>query len=244
MKTADTVFTIIETLQKQDGCTVTRLADELDLAKSTVHAYLATLERKEYVTKEDKTYHLSLKFLDHGMYTMRNNAVASVARPSLEQTADETGEVVWLIVEEHGRAVYVDRAKGEKAVQTSGHRGLRTYLHFLAAGKAILANLDEKTVAGIIDRHGLPAQTGNTITDRERLFEELQRVRDQGYAYNNAEEVEGVRAIGAPITQNGTVYAGVSIAGPTARLQDAEYEQRMRQAVIEAANTIELNLEY
>lgn len=244
VKTADTVFEIIEALQELDGSTITELATELDLAKSTVHTYLATLERKEYVIQEENRYYLSLKFLDHGMYSMRNNEVVSAARPILEQTANETGEVVWLIVEEHGRAVYLDRAKGEKAVQTSGHRGLRTCLHFLAAGKCILANLSNEVVESIIDQHGLPAQTSNTITERKTLFEELQRVRDQGYAYNNAEEVSGVRAIGAPISQNGTIYAGVSIAGPTARLQDPEYDQQMRQAVIEAANTIELNLEY
>jgi DNA-binding IclR family transcriptional regulator len=244
VKTADTVFEIIEALQELNGCTVTELATELDLAKSTVHTYLTTLERKEYVIRKENEYYLSLKFLDHGMYTMRQNKIASIARPILEQTADETGEVVWLIVEEHGRAVYLDRAKGDKAVQTSGHRGLRTYLHFLAAGKCILANMDNEAVERIIDRHGLPAQTANTITERDPLFEELQRVRDQGYAYNKAEEVNGVHAIGAPISQNGTVYAGVSICGPTARLQDTEYDQQMRQAVVEAANTIELNLEY
>lgn len=244
VKTAETVFAIVDALQKLDGATVTTLAEELDLAKSTVHTYLATLEQREYVTKDDTVYQLSLKFFNHGMYTMRKNEVVSVGRPVLEQTADETGEVVWLIVEEHGRAVYLDRAKGDKAVQTSGQRGLRTYLHFLAAGKCILANLANDEIEAIIDRHGLPVSTGNTITDRDVLLEELQRVRDQGYAYNNAEEVRGVRAVGAPIIQNETVYAGVSISGPMARMEDPEYEQRIRQAVIEAANTIELQLEY
>lgn len=244
VKTADTVFDIIEVIQELDGCTVTELASTLDIAKSTAHTYLSTLVQKEYLRKEDSVYHLSLKFLDHGMYALRNDKVASVARPTLEQTAEETGEVVWLIVEEHGRAVYVDRAKGEKAVQTSGRRGLRTHLHFLAAGKCILANMDEDEVTQIIDRHGLPAQTENTITEREALFEELQRVRESGYAYNNAEEVSGVCAIGAPIMQNGTVYAGISVPGPTARLQDKEYDRKIRKAVGEAANTIELNLEY
>ena len=244
VKTADTVFAIIEGLQELDGCTVTELAENLDLAKSTVHTYLSTLEQKEYVVKKDGMYHLSLKFLNHGMHTMRKNEVATAARPILEQTAEETGEVVWLIVEEHGRAVYLDRVKGDKAVQTSGHRGLRTYLHFLAAGKCILANLSDEKVKKILDRHGLPVQTENTITNRNRLFEELQHVREQGYAYNNEEEVSGVHAIGAPIIQNGTVHAGVSIAGPTARFQDDEYDKKMRKAVVEAANTIELQLEY
>lgn len=244
VKTADTVFELVEALQELNGATVTELSDYLNLAKSTVHTYLATLERKEYIVKEDYTYHLSLKFLDHGMHSMRENELASVARPILEQTAKETGEVVWLIVEEHGRAVYLDRTKGDRAVQTSGRRGLRTSLHFLAAGKCILANMDENKVHEIIDRHGLPRQTGNTIIHPDELFSELQAVREQGYAYNNGEEVEGVRAIGAPIIHKGQVRGGVSIAGPSTRFQDEDYETRIRKAIIENANTIELNLEY
>ena len=244
VKTADTVFDVVVALQELDGSTVTEVADHLDLAKSTVHTYLATLERKEYVTKEGSTYDLSLKFLDHGMYAVGKNNLASVARPVLEQTAEETGEVVWLIVEEHGRAVYLDRAKGDRAIQTSGRRGLRTDLHFLAAGKCILANMREEAVDRVLDRHGLPAQTEHSITNRETLFRELQQVREQNYAHNRGEEVRGVHAVGAPILQNGTVYGGVSIAGPAVRFQDEEHDRRMRQAIMEAANTIELSLEY
>lgn len=244
VKTADTVFDLVEALQELDGATVTELSDKLGLAKSTVHTYLATLEQKEYVVKEGSTYSLSLKFLDHGIYSMRKNELAFIARPVLEQTAQETGEVVWLVVEEHGRAVYLDRAKGDQAVQTSGRRGLRTYLHFLAAGKCILANKDKAEVHQIIDRHGLPERTKNTITNPDELFNKLREVQDQGYAYNNSEEVEKVRAIGAPIIHKGLIYGGVSIAGPSTRFRDEDYEKIIRKAIIETANTIELNLEY
>jgi DNA-binding IclR family transcriptional regulator len=244
VKTADTLFTLVDALQELNGATLTELADELELAKSTVHTYLATLERKEYVVEDGGEYRLSLKFLDHGMHAATSKELTTVARPVLEQTADETGEVVWLIVEEHGRAVYLDRAKGEKAVQTSGRRGLRTSLHILAAGKCILANMTEQEVHQLIDRHGLPAQTENSITNRERLFSELRDVREQGYAYNDGEEVRGVRAIGAPIMHDERIHGGVSIAGPWSRFQDPDYEEAMRKAAIEAANTIELQLEY
>lgn len=244
VKTADTLFNLVEALQELNGATITELAEELDLAKSTVHTYLTTLDQKEYVVKEDGAFSLSLKFLDHGMHSVQENELVPAARPVLEQTAEETGEVVWLFVEEHGRAVYLDRAKGDKAVQTSGRRGLRTCLHFLAAGKCILANMEKEEVHEIIDQHGLPAQTENTITNPEQLFSELRDVPEQGYAYNDGEEVKGVRAIGAPILHDDQIYGGVSIAGPWTRFHYEDYEQTIRKAVIEAANTIELNLEY
>jgi DNA-binding IclR family transcriptional regulator len=244
ISTADTLFEIMETLRDLDGSTVTEVAKELDLAKSTVHAYLASLEQKEYVVKEDNRYELGLKFYDHGMDILNRMDLVEVARPIMRQTAEESGELVWLFVEEHGRGIYLERAKGDRAVQTSGRRGLRTYLHLLAAGKAMLAEMPEKRVEEIIDRHGLPQQTAESITDKQKLYNRLEVVCDRGYAYNRGEEVPGVYAIGAPIMKEGDVQAGISVAGPAARFNDDSYDTRMRNTIIEAANTIELNLKY
>lgn len=244
VSTADTLFDIIEALRDLENSTVTELATELDLAKSTVHAYLASLEQKEYVVKEGNEYELGLKFYDHGMDILNRVDLIEVARPIMKQTAEESGELVWLIVEEHGRAVYLERAKGDRAVQTSGRRGLRTYLHLLAAGKSMLAHMPEERVEEILDRHGLPQQTSQSITTKEELNDRLEQVRDRGYAYNRGEEVPGVYAIGAPILEEGQIQAGISVAGPAARFQDEDYDTQIRNTIIEAANTIELNLKY
>ncbi len=244
VSTADTLFEVIETLRDIEGSTVTELATELDLAKSTVHAYLASLEQKEYVVKEDNEYKLGLKFYDHGMHILNRMDLIEVARPIMNQTAEESGELVWLFVEEHGRAVYLERAKGDRAVQTSGRRGLRTSLHLLAAGKSMLAHMPDERIEGILDQHGLPQQTPQSITSKEKLYDRLEQVRERGYAYNRGEEVPGVYAIGAPILRDGHVQAGISVAGPAARFQDENYDSEMRNTIIEAANTIELNLKY
>ena len=244
VSTADTLFEVIGTLRDLEGSTVTEVANELDLAKSTVHAYLASLEQKEYVVKDGNEYELGLKFYDHGMDILNRMDLVEVARPIMKQTAEESGELVWLFVEEHGRAVYLERAEGDRAVQTSGRRGLRTYLHLLASGKAMLAEMPETRVEQIIDQHGLPQQTAESVTSKEKLYDRLEVVRNRGYAYNRGEEVPGVYAIGAPIMNDGDVQAGISVAGPAARFNDESYDTRMRNTIIEAANTIELNLKY
>lgn len=95
----------------------------------------------------------------------------------------------------------------------------------------------------IIDRHGLPGRTDRTITDRERLYEELETVRERGFARNDGEEVRGIRAVGAPIlTGDDSVLGAISISGPESRLQGDRFEEELPTRVMSAANVIEVNL--
>lgn len=244
VKTAETIFGIVEFLLETGGSGVTEIAESQDMAESTVHSHLATLRDQEYVVKDGTTYRPSLKFLDHGVRVRDELSLSDAARPVIEQLSEETGEVAWIVVEEHGRAVYLMNSSGEKAVQTRGRVGRRTTMHDIAAGKAILAHLPESRVENIIDTFGLPERTDKTITDRDELYDNLEKIRDRGYAVNDGETTEKVRAVASPILWGGTVCGAVGIAGPKHRLNGERFTDRLPTAILEAADTIELELEY
>jgi len=244
VKTTQTVFGIIEALEELDGAGVSELAEQLDLAKSTVHDHLTTLEQMEYVVKEDRSYRVSLRFLGHGMAVKRRNKLSQVASSTLEQLAKETEEVAWLYVAEHGMGVLLDKAHGDHAVDIMGSIGLRLHLHAHAGGKAILAFLPEEEKEAIIMRHGLPALTEHTITDKEELEEELAEIRQDGTAYNDGESVTGARALAAPIMPEGTVVGAVGVAGPTNRMSETRINTEISDAVLGVANEIELRWIY
>jgi len=244
IKTANTAFGIIEYLLETGGAEVGEIAESQGMAKSTVHSHLATLVDLEYVTKEDTTYRVGLKFLDHGMRVRDSHPLAEVAPPIIEQLSADTGEGSWIIVEEHGKAVYLLKEAGEKAVKTRGYVGKRTTMHDIAAGKAILAHLPESKVADIVDTYGLPARSENTITDEAELNRELETVREQGYAVNKGETTSKVWAIASPIIWQDTVCGAVGIAGPKHRMSGDRFTESMPAKVLEAADTIELELEY
>ena len=173
VKAGHTTFKIIDALQELDGAGVTDLADYLNIPKSTIHSHLKTLQENEYVVvDESNTYELSLKFLQRGWYRWRTypGNLPQLAEPVLERVADETEEVVWLLAEEYGCAVYLNKAIGERGTPTTpteNHIGKRQEIHNIAAGKAILAHLPEQRVNEIIENHGLPKRTDNTITSRD-----------------------------------------------------------------------------
>lgn len=241
----ETTLRILETLKDLDGAGVTELANVLDIPKSTVHSHLATLQKNEYVVKNEDVYHVGLQFLQFGEYIRSRMRIYDVARPEVEHLAEQTGELSNLLVAEHGQGVYLHRAQGTKAVKLDTYAGMRVNLHCTALGKALLASLPEERVDEIIDMHGLPAQTETTITDPEELKRELAEVREQGYAIDNGERLTGLRCVAAPIMDDRSSPRGaISISGPTSRMKGDRLEGELLELLLNAANVIELNMNY
>jgi DNA-binding IclR family transcriptional regulator len=241
IKSVDTIFDIIETIKGLDEATNKEIADHVGLAPSTTHQYLSTLVSKEYIIKEDDKYYLGLKFLGHGMGAQDRYNLTKPARSELKHLAKKSGETAWLIVEEYGHAVNIEKAMGEHAVAGLGGIGLRLPMHCGAGGKSILAHLPEDRVDEIIDRNGLPMITENTVSDRDTLFEELEKIRSEGVAFNVDESIDRQSAVASPIVCDGTVEGAVALAGPTSRLQEP-IGQEFAEYVRGAANAIELTI--
>lgn len=238
----DTVLQILETIRSLDGAGVTELADELDIAKSTVHRHLLTLKENGYVIQENEQYHLGLRFLNLGEYARQRNAIYHQARPLVEKLAAETEERSLFMVEEHGRAVYLYRGVGSNAVRTNSNIGTLRYLHTIAGGKAILAHLPDHRIDAIIDRWGLPAVTEHTMTHREELSEELARIRDRGVAFNREECLEGLNAVAAPVMANDSVVGALSVSGPARRMKGDWFESELPDLLRGRANELTLNI--
>lgn len=245
VKTARTTFRILEELKHRNEATVTELTNAVDLSKSSVHNYLSTLERDGYVVKSGNTYRVGLRLLDLGGHARRKKRIYDIAKEEVTALAEETGELANLLVEEHGMGVYLHRAHGVDAVKTDSYIGQRVYLHNTGLGNAILAHLPRDRVDRILDRHGMPASTDRTITDRNELFEELERVRENGYALDDEARVKGLRCVAVPIINNNDEVEGaISVSGPTSRFQDERFREKLPAKLQSVANVIELNITY
>lgn len=243
LKSTRTTLAILDLLRDQDGAGVTELANLLDRAPSTIHSHLATLESEGYVVKEGDIYHLGLHMLELGDYVQNRKRVYRMARSYTEQLAAETECRAVFVVEEDGRGVYLHTYSGKHAVWEFSTVGKRFHLHQTASGKAILSELSEDDLARVVDQHGLPAKTENTITDKETLFKELRDVRDRGYSFNHEEQLKGIKAAGVPVTgPNGEVLGAFSVASPANRLTGEWFSKELPNILLGIAN--ELELEY
>lgn len=245
VQAVQTACDILDVLQERNGAGVTEIAAALDRSKGTVHSQLATLMENEYVVKRDDEYHLSLRFIDMGQFVRERLGIYDVVATELDSLAEETGELTQFATEEHGRAVYLYKARGEKAVETASSVGKREFLHCISLGKAILAHLPQERVDEIIDQHGLPSQTETTTTSREELLDELEEIRDRGYAIDNEEKIKGLRCVAAPVMGDGdSVLGAVSVSGPSSRMVGERFEEELPEQVVRSANVIEINAKF
>jgi DNA-binding IclR family transcriptional regulator len=244
VRTTKKSLRIIHTLKELNGGRVTEIADHLDTSKSVVHNHLTTLEEQGYVVKKDSEYKLGLQFLNIGGYTRNRMDLYKIAEPEIQKLAEKTNELASLMTHEQGLGIYLYRSKGEEAVDGDTYAGLRTYLHTTALGKAILAHMPESRVDEILDEHGLPAETDNTITDPGELKAELDEIHERGYAIDNEERIKGLYCVAAPIEKDDEVLGAISVSAPKGRTGDNRFKNEVPELVCSTANVIELNVKY
>lgn len=233
---------IVETLRELGGTGVTTVADHLDIPRSTAHDHLRTLEQLELVINENGTYKLGTRFLEFGWCSRNDMKIFEVAKPELQELAEQTGEHSNLMIEEHGWGVFLYKTEGADAVNLDTYNGYRVHLQTTALGKAMLAHMDEERVRTLVERHGMPAITDQTVTDEETLFEQLSDIRERGYAIDREERVTGVRCIAAPLLVDDEVLGAISVSGPKNRMQGDRFDEEIPHQVLRAANVIEVNM--
>lgn len=222
LRTTHTSLEVLRHIKVNNGSTLAALSEDLDLARSTVHSHLATLQEHGYVVKEGAEYALGMYLLHLGVQARNRSAHFQVARTYVEELAQETDLEVDFTVEENGREITLYDAVG--GTESSDIQvGSCFHLHNNGAGKAILAELSADRVDDIIETWGLPATTENTITDRAALEAELAEIREQGYAYNNQELLDGYSSISMVATfPTGELYGALALGGPAYRVEVEE----------------------
>lgn len=247
IQSVTTAASVIELLREREGATVTELADETGLTPGTIHTHLATLKECNYVIQEDDEYRLGYHLLALGESVRNHHQLYRASKEQIETLADETSESVHLIIEQSGQIYALYERFGQEAVGIDFHIQKReqalTHLHCTAAGKAILSQFPRNRVEEIVEQNGLPSVTEHTITEMDELFEELETVREQGYAFVDEEQMLGIRAVGAPITHQGENVGAIAVSGPTARLKETKFRETLPEQVIQAANICEVNLQ-
>jgi DNA-binding IclR family transcriptional regulator len=224
---------VVEFIQDQDGATMAEITDALDLVKSTTYKHLQTLRHNGYLVKEGEQYHIGLKFYNLGGYARSRKKQHKIAIETTRELANETREEVDMVVENDGRGLILEESyhpEHRYAASDGGmgdreyHSGTYYHLHCTASGKALLATMSDERVAEISDRWGLPRRTENTITSQAELFDELEAIRERGFAYSDGEAVNGLRAVGYPVRGiNDDVVCAISLFGPSYRMTDNRF---------------------
>jgi len=214
--------------EREPELSVARVAGLLSVPPSTAYRLLASLQEASLVEQnpETKRYRLSWMMFTLGNSVLNRIGLGGRADSAMRSLADVSGETVNLGVRSGGALIYLRKIESPEMLRADTHIGSRVPLHCTALGKVLLAFLSpsERTIE--IRSLSLRRWTEHTITDPDRLEEELQCVRACGVAIDNEEFQSGVRGMACPIRdRRGQVIAGLSIGAPVSRLTDARIRE-------------------
>jgi IclR family KDG regulon transcriptional repressor len=237
---------IFELLSCGDSLSVTEISKKLGFPKASVYEILFTLNKEGIIEKDPATnrYHLGLKLFELGNMARHNLDIRKAAIPFLKRLNEHLDETVHLTLLDHDEVLYIECFESTKRLRTYSVIGDRAPLHCTAVGKAILAFLSQDEIERIIQVKGLENFTENTLTHKDLLLKDLEKVVQYGYAVDNMEHEEGVRCVGAPIRNNeGNVLASISVSGPSQRITTNKIPE-IATIVISTAREISSRLGY
>lgn len=203
-----------------------QIARQCGMSRPTTYRLLTTLMSRGLIREgANHQYALGFKLLSLGQLVLDEIDLIELARPHLHELCTRHNETANLSILDNGELLYIGKeestsSSGIPLVQLRSTVGTRVKPHSTAMGKAMLAHLPKDEFEGILmKQHPLHAYTKHTITDLNVLQQELNKVREQGYAIDDREVDEGTRCVAAPVfDNNGRVIAAMSVAGPAYRI--------------------------
>ncbi len=199
---------------------LTQIADQLRIPKSTVFRLLATLESKGFVRRSDETgqYRLGTHLIHMGALASQDWDTSRWAGPYLQRLAAEHGETVDLAILDGIDVIYLQVVESPQRVRLSAAVGQRLPAYCTASGKALLAFLPFAQVAPML-AGGLRRYTPATRIELDDLAHDLLETHERGFALSEQEYEKDIHAVAAPVlnAQRLPVFA-VAIAGPSFRL--------------------------
>lgn len=237
-------FTLLQVLvEHPHGVSVTGLSREVGLPASTVHRLLTEMVRigLARTDSDSRRYQLGTKLFELHQRASEVRTLPEVMLAVMRRLADATGRTIFMGAREGAEYFYVERIGGADRVQIRAYVGERLPIHASSGGKCLLAYLPQAEQEEILRTLHWEKLTPNTHINEEDFRKELRQVVELGYAINNGEIQDGVRAISVPIMRGGRPAYALTVSGPEFRMP-LEAMVDFLPMLREAAQEIELHL--
>ncbi|WP_199261588.1 IclR family transcriptional regulator [Paracoccus binzhouensis] len=224
--------------------TATEINASLNLPVPTIHRLVGNLEAEGFLIRhiDGRSYQPGPKLRQMMQGVIRFWHQDLPQRDVLIRLNQRLGETCNLSIPDGDAMLYIDRVETHWPLRIQLHVGSRVPLHATAAGKLALSQINDGKLERYLKRAELQAYTAQTLTDPDRLRDELRQIRQQGYSTDTGEFVPGMIAMAVPVLDRaGQLIATVSFHAPVQRLTLAEglkYLPDLRAAAEELAQLI------
>ncbi|MFJ3705298.1 MULTISPECIES: IclR family transcriptional regulator [Streptomyces] len=204
IESLDTGLRLMRLFLTHDTLSVTDAARELDVARSTAHRVLSTLESRGFATRDGsgRGYSAGPELVTLGRPAGYGPEIRARLQVVLDAAADATGETVSTAALIGDQVIITDGRESPHAVRAVLEAGRAHPAHATSAGKVLLARLTTEQVCALYPEERLPGVTGLTLVSRSALLSELAGIRALGRADSAGESVPGMNTVAVPLAGN------------------------------------------
>lgn len=218
------------------GLTLNDLSVKCGYPKSTTHALASTMRDRGLICQlPDGSYALGIRLFEYGSAFSRGFDISALSRPYLESLSALTGANSVISLLDGENAVSFDYAVSSSGIQILPQIGVRLPLHCTSQGKLMLAFMPPQKVNSMYRRLEMTQFTPHTTADPDRLIEQLDMIRDKGYAIEDGEYKVGLRSVSAPVfDSSGTLRYALTTIGFFRRVASVDFSNAIEATVKQA----------
>lgn len=220
------VLDILELLSNNnEGMTLTELSKALGAPKSSIMPLVHTMASRKfiYMQKETSKYFIGIAAFSVGSSYSNHMDALKLIKSEMKYIVSASNETCQLGIQNRGNLMYVAKEDSAEPIRLVSYVGKQLPLYCTAIGRVILAEKSKEEIYSLYP-NGLTAFTPHTITDWDKLFEELEKTKIRGYAIEHEESTPLVNCVGISLRNKDKIIAALSVCIPTFRFSDKKLE--------------------
>jgi IclR family pca regulon transcriptional regulator len=191
--------------------TLSQVAEKTGMNRAGARRYLLTLAHLGFIQQNDRLFRLTPKVMDLGYSFLSTIPISTVAQTYLDTIRDKTGEAVAIGIMDGADVIHIAKANSNKLMSPSLTIGRRFPAIYSSTGRVLLAIKSDEARHLLLDQADFKPLTEKSITSREVLLKELDRIRLKDYSFVDQEIEHGVRSLAVPVfNQSGEAVAAIT----------------------------------
>lgn len=235
------VLIILEDIRSSsNGLTMTEISKNTNIPMSTLSPIMKTLVEKNFLEMKDNRYLIGFCLYKIGNIYTNNSQALSIIRSYMKDIVDECNEICQLGIYENEMVFYLEKVEPNQSIKIVSNVGSRISAYAPALGKSLLSQFDEEYIRAHFEGK-MTKITKNTTVDIDKLLEQIDDVKKNGYAYDLEEIAEDIRCVATPLIVDGKVIAALSISIPLYRANEENLE-KCKQVLLKYRQLIAFSL--
>ncbi len=222
MSTLQRAVEILEQLADHGAAPASKLIEQTGIPKSTAYLLLKELQVLGLISQDERGhYRLWVRLIALGERASAQLDIRETSRPHLEALMERTGLLCHFGIFDGDSAYYILKIESQGSISVRSYVGKRLSLHRSALGKCLLAWQPESVREAVIASTVFKPVTPTSIMTPEALAEELRKIRQQGWGFDNGEDEPAVRCVATPVFDaRGEVAGAISVVGTSMQVKD------------------------